>query len=206
MRGFDNVAETNESVKNVAESAMADDELLSKIAGSLKDGTRRSRQHAAQVLAAIAYTDASKVVPYGEIFVDSLTRPEAQTRWECLDVLTKLVPFDVDLCARAIDGAETALFDEESGPLHLAAMRFLCKFGASSEANSEKAWPLIDEAIQCWHGDLEFQDMLNALIEFSEGKLSPSVKSQFSDRMMFDSTNGRGALKRKATLIVQNLS
>ncbi len=85
-------------------------------------------------------------------------------------------------------------------------MRFLCKFGSLSEQNSERVWPLVDEGIQCWHGDLEFQDMLNALIEFSTGKLSSSVKSEFADRMRFDSTNGRGALKRKATTIVENLS
>lgn len=200
------MADKVESIKNIAESTLSNPELLSKIANALKEGTRRSRQHAAQVLSAVAALDAQKVAPYGEILVNSLSRPEAQTRWECLDALTKLVDIDLDLCARAIDGAETALFDEESGPLHLAAMRFLCKFGASSEENSEKAWPLIDEAIQCWHGDLEFQDMLNALIEFSEGKLSSSVKSEFADRMRFDSTNGRGALKRKAALIVENLS
>lgn len=85
-------------------------------------------------------------------------------------------------------------------------MRFLCKFGSLAEQNSERVWPLVDEGIQCWHGDLEFQDMLNALIEFSTGKLSSSVKSEFADRMRFDSTNGRGALKRKATTIVENLS
>lgn len=200
------MAEKIESVKNVAETAVSSEELLSKIAHSLEDGTRRSRQHAAQVLAAVAAIDATKVAPYGDILIDSLSRPEAQTRWECLDALTKLVDVDVELCSRAVDGAETALFDEESGPLHLAAMRFLCKFGASSEVNSEKAWPLIDEAIQCWHGDLEFQDMLNALVEFSDGTLSESVKGELVDRMRFDSTNGRGALKRKAALIVENLS
>ena len=200
------MADKVESIKNIAESTLSNPELLSKIGNALKDGRRRSRQHAAQVLSAVAALDAQKVAPYGGILVDSLSRPEAQTRWECLDALTKLVDIDIDLCSRAIDGAETALFDEESGPLHLAAMRFLCKFGASSEENSEKAWPLIDEAIQCWHGDLEFQDMLNALIEFSEGDLSGSVRSEFADRMRFDSTTGRGALKRKAALIVENLS
>lgn len=205
-RGPDNVDEKIESVKTVAESALADEALLSKIVNALTEGTRRSRQHAAQVLSTAASIDATKVAPYGNVLIDSLTRPEAQTRWECLDALTKLVDIDVDLCARAIDGAETALFDEESGPLHLAAMRFLCKFGASSESNSEKVWPLIDEAIQCWHGDAEFQDMLNALVDFSAGDLSFTVKSEFIDRMSFDSTNGRGALKRKASLIVENLS
>ena len=118
----------------------------------------------------------------------------------------RLCDVDASLCIDAIDGAENALFDEESGPLHLAAMRFLCKFGAISEQNSERVWPLIDEGIQCWHGDLEFQDMLNSLVDFSTGHLSEPVKSELAERMLFDSKNGRGALRRKATTIVENLS
>mgnify|MGYP002766132055 FL=1 len=200
------MAEYSEIVLNLAKICISDRETLDKIVDSLATGTRRSRQQAAQVLGAISLTDVSAVSPYSQNLVDALNRPEAQTRWECLDILTRICDVDASLCDGAIDGAENALFDEESGTLHLSAMRFLCKFGSLAEQNSERVWPLVDEGIQCWHGDLEFQDMLNALIEFSTGKLSSSVKSEFADRMRFDSTNGRGALKRKATTIVENLS
>lgn len=200
------MAEYSETVLNLAKICISDRETLGKIVDSLATGTRRSRQQAAQVLGAISLTDVSAVSPYSQNLVDALNRPEAQTRWECLDILTRICDVDASLCDGAIDGAENALFDEESGTLHLSAMRFLCKFGSLAEQNSERVWPLVDEGIQCWHGDLEFQDMLNALIEFSTGKLSSSVKSEFADRMRFDSTNGRGALKRKATTIVENLS
>lgn len=200
------MAEYSETVLNLAKICISDCETLDKIVDSLATGTRRSRQQAAQVLGAISLTDVSAVSPYSQNLVDALNRPEAQTRWECLDILTRICDVDASLCDGAIDGAENALFDEESGTLHLSAMRFLCKFGSLAEQNSERVWPLVDEGIQCWHGDLEFQDMLNALIEFSTGKLSSSVKSEFADRMRFDSTNGRGALKRKATTIVENLS
>ena len=200
------MAEYSEIVLNLAKICISDRETLDKIVDSLATGSRRSRQQAAQVLGAISLTDVSAVSPYSQNLVDALNRPEAQTRWECLDILTRICDVDASLCDGAIDGAENALFDEESGTLHLSAMRFLCKFGSLAEQNSERVWPLVDEGIQCWHGDLEFQDMLNALIEFSTGKLSSSVKSEFADRMRFDSTNGRGALKRKATTIVENLS
>ena len=70
------------------------------------------------------------LVPQGSAFVDALNRPEAQTRWECLDILTALVDYDSRTCDKAVPGAEAALFDEESGPVRLAAMRFLCKLGA----------------------------------------------------------------------------
>ena len=128
------MAEYSETVLNLAASCISDRGTLDKIAEALANGTRRSRQQAAQVLAAVSHSDAAAVSGYSQIFVDALSRPEAQTRWECLDVLTRLCDVDASLCTDAIDGAENALFDEESGPLHLAAMRFLCKFGAISRS------------------------------------------------------------------------
>ena len=98
-----------------------------------------------------------------------------QTRWESLEVLTTLVPLASKSCDKALADAETALFDEENGFVRLAALRFLCKLGATA-MRSEKVWPLLDEAIQCYHGDYEYQDMLIALIGFSEGKIAPSVE------------------------------
>lgn len=147
-----------------------------------------------------------KLVDHAGALVDALNRPEAQTRWECLDVLTALVDRDTRACDKAVGGAETALFDEDSGPVRLAAMRFLCALGATTENRSEKVWPLVDEAIQCYHGDLEFQDMLAAVVDFSAGKLSSDVKSDLAERMKFDAENGRGALKRRASQIIENVS
>ena len=60
--------------------------------------------------------------------------------------------------------------------------------------------------IQCYHGDLEFNDMLTALIDFSNGKLSNDVKEAFAQRMDFDANNGKGTLKKRAQLIIDNLS
>ena len=36
-------------------------------------------------------------------------------------------------------------------------------------------WPLIDEGIQCYHGDLEFNEMLTAITDFSKGKLAATT-------------------------------
>ena len=137
--------------------------------------------------------------------IDALNRPEAQTRWECLEALTYLIDFDSRTCSKAIPEAEAALFDEESGPVRLAAMRFLCKLGSTTAARSEKVWPLIDEGIQCYHGDLEFNDMLAAINDFSTGKLSDDVKEKLTERMTFDATNGKGSLQRKAQQIINNM-
>lgn len=177
---------------------------LNRLTSELSGASRRTRQNAAAMLAAFAKTDADKLVPYGAELVDALNRPEAQTRWECLDALTELVAHDSRLCDKAVAGAETALFDEDSGPLRLAAMRFLCRLGTTTENRSEKIWPLIDEAIQCYHGDLEFHDMLDAVSDFAAGKLSAAVRDELIARMSFDARNGKGGLKRRAQQIVDN--
>ena len=200
------MSEKSLDVKRLAEQANEDEAALTKLVEDLSGASRRTRQLAASALALVAKESPEKLIDHAGAFVDALNRPEAQTRWECLDVLTALVEHDSRVCDKAIGGAETALFDEESGPVRLAAMRFLCSLGATTENRSEKVWPLVDEAIQCYHGDLEFQDMLVAVVDFSSGKLALTVKKELAERMRFDAENGRGALKRRAAQIIENVS
>ncbi len=184
---------------------MNDEKALGELVETLSGPSRRDRQKAAATLATIAKENIELLAPYANAFVDALNRPEAQTRWESLDILTALVDSDSRTCDKAISGAESSLFDEESGPVRLAAMRFLCKLGATTENRSEKVWPLIDEGIQCYHGDPEFSDMLIAVVDFSTGKLASQVKKELAQRMTFDAENGKGALKRRAQQILDNV-
>ena len=193
-----------QDAKEQAEALSKDEKALSELVEVLAAGSRRERQQAAATIAQVSRAHAEALIPHANALVDALNRPEAQTRWEVLDALTELVPYESRTCDKGIAGAETALFDEDSGPVRLAAMRFLCRLGATTENRSEKVWPLIDEGIQCYHGDLEFQDMLIAVIDFSQGKLAPEVKTALADRMRFDATNGRGMLKKRAIQIVEN--
>lgn len=194
-----------DDVKRAAQDAVKDEVALKECIDLLAGASRRERQNAAAVIAQVSREDASLLVPFANDIVDALNRPEAQTRWEVLDALTELVAIDSRACDKALLGAETALFDEDSGPLRLSAMRFLCTLGATTENRSEKVWPMIDEGIQCYHGDLEFQDMLVAVIDFSAGKLAPAVKEELGARMRFDADNGKGALKKRAMQIEANL-
>ncbi|MEC4176982.1 hypothetical protein VIN30_11035 [Adlercreutzia sp. R7] len=196
-------SENPEDKQQIAD-AQKNPEVIAALTETLAAGSRRDRQQAARIIAGVARENAELLVPFAPSLVDALERPEAQTRWECLDALAQLVPADARGCEKAIPGAEAALFDEDSGPLRLAAMRFLCRLGATTEKRSEKVWSLIDEGIQCYHGDLEFQDMLVAVIDFSQGKLAPEVKTGLADRMRFDATNGRGMLKKRAAQIVEH--
>jgi hypothetical protein len=113
------------------------------------------------------------------------------------------VPVDARLVDKALGGAETALHDEESGVVRLAAFRLLCAYAATTSHRSVRVWPLIDEAIRCYHGDPEFPQMLSSVFKMCSGNAADEVKWAAADRMAFDAENGKGLLKRRATRIVQ---
>lgn len=199
------VGDKNEAIRIAAAEALNDETKLHQLVEALAVSSRRERQIAASTIHVIATMEPEKLTDSIDELVDALNRPEAQTRWEALDTLAIMVDYDARTCNKALAEAETCLFDEESGPVRLGAVRFLCKLGATTANRSEKVWPLIDEAIQCYHGDLEFNDMLTAIVEFSRGKLAPEVKEAFIARMTFDANNGKGTLKKRAQQIIDNL-
>lgn len=173
--------------------------LVEELAGS----SRRRRQEVAHKIATVAHTDASMVTPFVGSLMDALERPEAQTRWEVLDALTALVDEHAEEVAPAFEAAETALFDEGSAPVRLAGFVFLCRFGATSEERSDQVWPLLDEAIQCYHGDPEYRDMLVALLAFVQGAASAATKAALAERLKFDAENGASYVKSFSAQIIQ---
>ena len=200
------MSEKTDQAKELAQEALKSEAMIKQVVDSLSGSSRRARQNASGILSQIAKVQIEVLLPYVDELIDALNRPEAQTRWECLDILTELVALDSRSCDKAIDGAETALFDEDNGFVRLAALRFLCRLGSTTEKRSQKIWPLLDEAIQCYHGDYEYQDMLNALIGFSSGKLASEVKTGLAERVAFDAEHGKGALQRRSKQIVDNLA
>ena len=204
--GGDLMSEKTDEIRALAERCVADKALMKDIAQDLEGSSRRARQRAASVMGAISKTDPAVLGPYIHDMIDALNRPEIQTRWECLEALTRMVPIDSRACDKAIEGAEIALFDEGNDLLHLAAMRFLCALGSTTERRCDKTWPLIDEAMQCYHGDPAFQDMLVAIIDFSKGKITATAKAGLVERMSFDAEHAKGALGARATQIVANAS
>lgn len=186
----------------IADQAIADPDILAALVESLSGSERRIRQFSAAALGVVAESDAELLKPYAKELADALHRPEAQTRWEILEALTRLVEVDARSVDRALDGTEASLHDEDSGVVRLAAFRLLCAYGATTEHRAERVWPLIDEAIQCYHGDAEFPSMLVAVIHLVSGKASAEVRKAAADRMRFDAQGAKGLLKRRAGEIV----
>lgn len=174
-------------------------ELMEQLAGA----SRRGRQEASRQLADIAKDDPGALAEYTDDLVDALDRPEAQTRWQVLEVLTCIAKVDPQRVAAAFDGAETSLFDEDSAIVRLAAFKFLAAVGATSEQASEHAWPLLDEAVQCYHGDPEYRDMLTALLDFAKGTISDRVRDALVARCSFDAENGHGYVKAFSQEIIE---
>ncbi len=158
--------------------------------------TRRIRQFAARVLHLLAERDPQRVVPCVPALIEALDRPEAQTRWEALDALTALATTCPEQLGDAFEGAETALFDEISSTLRYAAFRLLCVWGATSVERSREAWPILDEAIQCYHGDLEYRDMLGCLYEFCQGEIDAEVAEKLALRLSSMPRTARAAISR----------
>ena len=179
------------------------DELIEALGGS----SRRMRQNAAHELSVRYVANPDELIPFVELLIQSLDLPESRTRWDCLDLLTAIAAKRPELCTDALAGTEIALFDDEgAGPLRLAAVRFLCTFGSTSPERSDRVWGLLDEAIQCYHGDPEYQDMMSALLDFSVADLSDNVKEAFAERMKFDAENNRGLTRTRSQRIIDNLS
>lgn len=151
---------------------MTNKELFKLMSGP----SQLKRKNAAKVLSARVKEkpeDFKKNIPD---FVDALSRPEAQTRWLALDCLTFLVPQDAKACKEAIEGAEEALFDDKTSLIRESAVRFLSRYGASSMQRSKEVWPLIKEALQQFHGEIEYDKILNRINFFAAGKLDANVK------------------------------
>ena len=172
----------------------------------LSGASRRRRQEVAHQLALVGRSHPELLRPYVDALVDALFRPEAQTRWEVLDALASLASVDADLVTDGFEGAEASLFDEGSAPVRLAAFVFLARLAESSPERSDEAWPLLDEAIQCYHGDAEYRDMLVELLALARSNASDATKQALADRVRFDSENGSGYIKTRAAEILQALS
>lgn len=170
-----------------------DGAALAALIEDLSSSSRRTRQFSARVVAILAQREPKLLDPYVSDLIDALYRPEAQTRWEVLDALSELVPDHAKEIGAAFEGAETALFGELSATLRLSAFHLLCVWGATERGRSKKVWPIIDEAIQCYHGDLEYRDMLGYLHEFAQGKIAGDVAEELAGRLSFDAENGKGS-------------
>lgn len=176
---------------------------LKELVGELGGANRRRRQDAAHEIARLAKRDVDQLFDYAGDIIDGLDRPEAQTRWELLDALSEMARVDPGCVEEAFGGAEASLFDEDSSIARLAAFRFLTSYGATSGKRSDQVWKILEEAIQCYHGDPEYRDMLGCLLEMAKGTISDQTAQVMRSRVDFDARHGRGYIKAFSAEIIE---
>ena len=191
-----------QSREEYAERAVKNKKYLEKLIDLLSGSSRSKRQQAASTILITAQMQPERLAEQSDAIFDALMRPEAQTRWECLRALACLVPTGLKLRKNEIALVEDALFDEDSGNVREAAFLLLCTYGATGKSASRHVWSLLDEAIQCYHGNPEFAAMLSSLIEFAKGKIDPEIKDALKKRMSFDAENGVGTHGMRSKQIV----
>ncbi|MDR2672559.1 MAG: hypothetical protein LBC35_04610 [Coriobacteriales bacterium] len=196
------VFNSNEDRSKVVDQALADQGVLLALVDNLSADQRRIRQFSATAIKEISSKSPEALVAHVDSIADGLHRPEAQTRWECLETLSFLAPFNPPSLDVAVEGAEESLFDEDNGHARLAALRFLCAYGALDCERATEVWPLIEEGIQCYHGDPEFEEMLASVEFFAAGDIGSPVRQLVVKRLQFDADNSKGSIGRRASSIV----
>lgn len=181
--------------------------IVGRLMDELQGPNRRIRQEASHELAEICTSDQDKLGEQKEqvieALIDALFRPEAQTRWEALDALRALAPNNAKLVSEAFEGAESSLLDESSSRVRLSSFRLLAALGAASPELSDKVWPLLDDAVRCYHGDPGYREMLQALLEMVGGKASQATKDALVEFIAFDAESGRGYVKTLSAEIIE---
>lgn len=119
-----------------------------------------------------------------------------------MEALTFLVPIDAKACKEAIEGAEEALFDEKTSLIRENAVRFLARYGASSVQRSKEVWPLIKEALQQFHGEIDYDKILNRITYYAGGKLDAAVKKDLRNTARDISKSVGGPTKSRLERII----
>lgn len=184
-------------------AAPTDEKALEGLVALLSGPNRKDRQNSAHTIALVAREEPRALVPHVDQLIEAIARPEAQTRWEVLDALSAVALVEPELVEGAMEGAEDALYDEESGMLRCTAFRFMSKLASTSPQRAARIWPLLDEALQCFHGDPEFAGMLDAVVDLIQnGKVDQATREAVAGRMAFDAQAGKSPLTSRAQRIV----
>ena len=194
---------TQEEREATAAEAMKDGEVFDALFELLEGSSRSKRQRAATVIAIIGATDATRLDGYAPELAQAANMPEEQTRWDCLNALASMAQAGLETGNDALMAAEDNLFDDRSGIVREAALRYLCVYGATDPTASDEVWPSLDEAIQCHHGNAEFNDMLTWLVGFAGGNISAETSAALAERFAFDAEHASGTLRMRSQQIVE---
>jgi hypothetical protein len=194
-------ADACEPIDPVAEEAQAaarNKKVLAKLVTRLSAGAKAERAKAAHLIHEVACLDVQRLFLHVDHLIAALDNPEPQTRWEVLGALEEIASRSAKLLDKAIIPTTNSLHDEDSSVVRLAAFRVLSIYGSTSIRRSEKVWPLLDEALRCYHGDSEYPGMLTALALFVDGRAPKALKLEAGALVEPDASHPKAAIARGA--------
>jgi len=190
---------TAEEKKNAAVAhATRNKRVLKALVSRLAGEGKMDRARAAEMVHEVACQTPERLIDHIPHLLDALDRPEPQTRWEVLGALEEMAPKFARMLDKAIVPATVSLHDADSGVVRVSAFRMLAAYGATSIRRSEKVWPLLDEALRCYHGDSEYPGMLTGLATMLEGKAPGKVRNEAADLVEPDAWHPKAAIARSA--------
>jgi hypothetical protein len=187
-----------EELPEEAQHAARNKRVMSKLVTRLSDDSKVTRAKTAKLVHDASCIDATRLEPHIDQLVGALEYHESQTRWETLGALEEIALVKPMWLDKAVVPATHCLHDEDSSVVRLAAFRVLAFYGASSKRRAEKVWPLLDEALRCYHGDSEYPGMLNALAVMVEGKAPDDVQEEAALLVEPDCSHPKAGIARGA--------
>jgi hypothetical protein len=169
---------TEGSNKEVAAEALSQPELLDEVAAGLALADRKLLGDCVEVFTEVAKADPALVAPYVERLIPLLGHRDTRVRWEAthaLALVAALVPDQIepllpDLAAK-IEGDRSVIVRD-------CAVIALGEYGRSGPEAAQKAFPLLNKALEAWEGKhakwvLEAMDKLLVV----EPVLGPEVQA-----------------------------
>jgi hypothetical protein len=185
----------------MADAALATPKALAALVADLAAEDRARRAASAKAVHEVACREPKALSVHIPDLIDALDRPEAQTRWEILGALEEIAAVEARSLKKAVASATVALHDGDSSVVREAAFRMLSAYGASSGKRAEEVWPLLDEALRCYHGDPEYVGMLAGVVKLVEGAAPESVREAAAEVTSHDLNHPKTIMRLRARRI-----
>ncbi len=190
--------ETAEGLSPEAQAALKSKKATGQLMARLSSDKKADRAAAAKTVHEVSCASPEAVQPHVDAMVAALEHSEPQTRWELLGALEEVACSSPKLLDKAVVPATACLHDTGSSVVRVAAFRMLAQYGGSSKRRAEQVWPLLDEALRCYHGDSEYPGMLAGLVLMVDGRAPDAVKQEAADLVEPDASHPRAAISRRA--------
>ncbi len=121
--------------------------ILEEAVELLAHEDKNVRAGAAKIVEQVAMVDPGLVVDFCPQILPALAVPERQTRWMVIHALGYCASLDTTTALRALPRAQAFIEADSGACLWGATIVYLGHVGATSRANAQKVFPLLEQAL-----------------------------------------------------------